>query len=150
MAAAASEIDDDAHVLAETLRPALLRASRHLRSEARTAGISAFDAHLLGRIKHSPGVGVCDLAGDELISRPSMSNRIKRLVDAGLVSRASDVTDGRRAGLAITRAGERKIEVIKNRRNDWLAERIGELGADERARLSSAAAALTRLVRLEP
>jgi DNA-binding MarR family transcriptional regulator len=102
----------------------------------------------LSRIRQTPGIGVCDLADAELISRPSMSSRIKRLVAEGLVSRAEDLTDGRRAGLAITRAGQRKIEAIKRRRNDWLAERIGELSAAERARLSAAAAAITHMVRL--
>lgn len=140
---------DDAHLLAEHLRPALMRASRHLRREAQTTGLSPFDAHLLGRLKRSPGIGVCELAEEELVSRPSMSSRIRRLVDSGLVSRASDLTDGRRAGLAITKAGERKIEAIKRRRNDWLAKRIDALPAAERARLADAVDALTRLVGLE-
>src|SRR5688500_16060360 len=94
----------DIIALAEALRPALLRVSRRLRLEAQKVGLSAQDALLLGQITKSPGIGVSALADAEKISRPTMSAHIKRLEADGLIARRGDAQDGRRSGLAITKA----------------------------------------------
>jgi DNA-binding MarR family transcriptional regulator len=136
----------DILALAEALRPALLRVSRRLRLEAQKVGLSAQDALLLGHITKNPGVGVSALADAEKISRPTMSAHIKRLEADGLVARSGDAQDGRRSGLAITKAGMRKLDIIRASRNDWLAARLARLSAEDRALLEAATAALTRLV----
>src|SRR5437667_6880402 len=114
----------DAVGLADALRPPLLRIARLLRLEAQKAGVSAQDSVLLGRIKATPGIGVSALADSEQTSRPTMSNHLKRLEAAGFVVRGGDAEDGRRSGFTITPAGERKLEQIRARRNDWLAKRL--------------------------
>ncbi|WP_309646402.1 MarR family transcriptional regulator [Phenylobacterium sp.] len=136
--------------LAEALRPALLRVSRRLRQEAQRVGISALDALILGQIMRRPGVGVCDLAEAEHISRPSMSGHIKRLEAAGWVARALHADDGRRSGLAVTPAGARQLEAIRQHRNDWLAARIAKLDAAERKDLVAAIGPLLQLLAMEP
>lgn len=136
--------------LAETLRPALLRVSRRLRQEAQRAGVSALDALLLNQIKRNPGVGVCDLADAEQTSRPTMSGHVKRLEAAGWIARADHAEDGRRSGLAITPAGERQLDAVRQLRNDWLAGRIAKLTPEARAKLENAAAPLLQLLSLEP
>ena len=140
---------DDPVVLAETLRPALLRVSRRLRQEAQKAGVSALDALLLTQIARSPGVGVCDLADNEQLSRPTMSGHIKRLEAAGWITRADSATDGRRSGLAITPHGEAQLDAIRQHRNDWLAARLAQLPADARRQLDAAAGPLLQLLSLE-
>ena len=60
---------------------------------------------LLGEIKRKPGIGVCDLADSEQISRPTMSGHVKRFEAAGWIVRAGSDTDARRSGLSITPAG---------------------------------------------
>ncbi len=141
-----TDTDLDIRVLAEALRPALLRVSRRLRLEAQKVGLSAQDALLLGHITKHPGIGVSALADAEKISRPTMSAHIKRLEAEGLVARSDDAADGRRSGLAITPAGLDKLEIIRATRNDWLATRLARLPADDRALLEAAAGALLRLV----
>lgn len=136
----------DIIALAETLRPALLRVSRRLRSEAQKVGLSAQDAMLLAHITKNPGVGVSALADAEKITRPTMSAHIKRLEAEGLVARSGDAEDGRRSGLTITPAGTRKLEIIRRERNDWLAARLARLTPEERALLQAAVAPLVRLV----
>jgi len=136
----------DIVALAETLRPALLRVSRRLRSEAQKVGLSAQDAMLLAHITKNPGVGVSALADAEKITRPTMSAHIKRLEAEGLVARSGDAEDGRRSGLTITAAGTRKLEIIRRERNDWLAARLARLTPEERALLQTAVAPLVRLV----
>lgn len=144
-----AQLSDSAQ-LAETLRPAILRVSRRLRQEAQRAGVSALDALLLNQIKRSPGVGVCDLADAEQISRPTMSGHVKRLEAAGWIARADHAEDGRRSGLAITSAGQGQLEVVRQLRNDWLATRIAKLPPEARAKLEDAAAPLLQLLSLEP
>lgn len=145
-----SVVAPDPSVLAETLRPALLRVARRLRQEARRAGVSALDALLLGQIKRTPGIGVSELADAEQISRPTMSGHVKRLEAAGWIVRAEDAEDGRRSGLAITPAGLRQLDLVRQRRNDWLAARLDKLPPDARRRLEDAAEPLLQLLSLEP
>lgn len=139
----------DAVALADVLRPALLRVSRRLRQEAQKVGASALDAHLLGEIKRKPGVGVCDLADGEQISRPTMSGHVKRLEAAGWIARSVDIEDGRRSGLAITPAGARQLDLIRRQRNDWLAARLAKLSPADRDLLETVAPVLMALGKLD-
>lgn len=139
----------DIVILAETLRPALLRVSRRLRQEAQKEGVSALDAMLLGRIQRNPGVGVCELADEEQISRPTMSGHIKRFEAAGWIARSGHADDGRRSGLAITPSGARQLDAIRQRRNDWLAARLSRLAPADRERLAAAASPLNQLLSLD-
>lgn len=132
--------------LADSLRAPLLRAARRLRQEAQRAGSSALDALILGYIRRRPGVGVSELAQAEQISRPSMSGHVKRLEAAGWVSRIDDANDGRRSGLRITPQGEAQVDAIRQRRNDWLADRLARLTPEARAALAAAGPPLLQLL----
>ena len=136
--------------LADNLRAPLLRVARRLRQEAQRAGSSALDALILGHIRRHPGVGVSELAQAEQISRPSMSGHVKRLEAAGWVSRIDDANDGRRSGLRITPQGEAQVNAVRQRRNDWLADRLARLSPDDRAALAAAGAPLLKLLECEP
>lgn len=136
----------DIIALADALRPAVLHVSRRLRQEAQKAGLSAQDALLLGHIRKNPGIGVSALADSERTSRPTMSAHVKRLEAAGLIVRTGHAEDGRRSGLSISAAGQRKLEVIRRERNDWLAARLSRLSDADRTLLADAAGALQRLV----
>jgi DNA-binding MarR family transcriptional regulator len=132
--------------LAEALRPVLLRVSRRLRQEAKSVGLSALDALLLGQIVLRPGVGVCDLADEEQMARPTMSIHVKRLEASGWISRLTDAQDGRRSGLAITQAGLEALDAIRRQRNDWLSARLARLSPQDRSALADAAAPLLKLL----
>ena len=132
--------------LADALRPALTRVSRRLRLEAQKAGLSAQDVFLLTHIRKHPGVGVSALADAEQTSRPTMSGHVKRLEAAGLVARTEDAEDARRSGLTITPAGQRKLEAIRQQRNDWLAARLAKLSPEDLQHLANATEPLLKLV----
>lgn len=148
MSAALAE-PTDVSDLAEALRAPLMRVSRKLRQEAQKVGLSSQDSVILGYLKKNPGAGVSELADFEQISRPTMSNHVKRLEAAGWIVRADDAEDGRRQGLSVTPAGRRKHDAIQRRRNDWLAERLVRLSPDERDALLAAVEPLLKLVSLE-
>jgi len=140
----------DSVQLADALRPALLRVSRRLRQESQKVGVSSTEALVLGQIKRNPGVGVCDLADAEQISRPTMSGHVKRLEAAGWVARADHAEDGRRSGLAVTPAGEARLDQIRRLRNDWLSARLDRLTPAERESLGAASGLLIRLLEVAP
>ena len=138
--------DREVIVLAEIVRPALLRASRALRREAQRAGVSALDAQLLGTVKKNAGIGLSELADHEQMTRASMSGHVKRLEAAGWIDRsAGDANDRRRVGLCLTAKGVKALDAIRRRRNDWLAGRLATLTHAERAALAAAARPLARL-----
>lgn len=136
--------------LAEALRPALLRVSRRLRLEAGKAGLSVLDALILAAVKKKPGMGVSALAEAEQTSKPTMSAHVMRLTAAGLLARREDDSDRRRAGLAVTAAGLKKLAAIQRERNDWLAARLAKLTPRERALIEAAVAPLLRLTLVDP
>jgi DNA-binding MarR family transcriptional regulator len=144
MGAALAEPVDIA-ALAEALRGPLLRVSRRLRQAGQKAGLTAQETVILAYLKKNPGAGVSELAEFEQISRPTMSNHVKRLETAGWIARADDAADGRRQGLTVTPAGLRKHAAAQALRNDWLAARLRRLSPAERAALMAAAAPLLEL-----
>ena len=137
--------------LAAELRPSILRLSRHLRREAQRGGSSSLDAQLLGTLREEPGLGVSELADMEQMSRPAMSAHVKRLMQLGYVQRDTpkgDV-DRRRVGLSVTRSGNSYLRTVSERRADWLAERLSELGAEDRTALDRAAKSLRMILEVD-
>jgi DNA-binding MarR family transcriptional regulator len=142
---------DDMGVLADRLRPVILKLSRHLRREAQKVGMSALDAQLLGVVKMAPGVGVSGLADIEQMSRPAMSAHVKRLEGEGWLMRQSDAPDAdrRRVNLAVTPKGLQALNLIRRSRNDWLASRLSRLTPADRRDLEMALPSLERLVEVK-
>src|SRR6059058_4370248 len=95
----------DTLVIADRLRPVLLRLGRELRREAREVGVSPEQVSLLVAVKYNPGVGVRELAARERVSPPALSNRVDRLEQDGLVARTPSAADRRRVGLTLTEDG---------------------------------------------
>lgn len=140
------QVETDAVAIADALRPALLRISRELRREARAEGVSPEQVSLLVSIKYSPGVGIRELAARERVSPPALTKHVDRLERDGLVTRTPSENDRRRVGLALTDEGQRVLRRVRSRRTAWLASRLGELDADERAAIEAAVAPLLRLI----
>ncbi len=137
--------------LAAELRPSILRLSRHLRREAQRGGSSSLDAQLLGTLREEPGLGVSELADMEQMSRPAMSAHVKRLMQLGYVQRDNPKSDAdrRRVGLSVTRSGTSYLRTVSGRRADWLADRLSELGAEDRTALDRAAKSLRMILEVD-
>jgi len=132
--------------VAESLRPVLLRIGRELRRETRAVGVSPEQVALLVAIKYAPGIGVGELAAQERVSAPAMSNHVDRLERDGLVTRTPSADDKRRVGLRLTSEGQRVLRRVRSRRTAWLASRLGRLGPDELAAIEAAVEPLSLLL----
>jgi DNA-binding MarR family transcriptional regulator len=139
----------DTLALAESLRPVLLRIGRELRRETRAVGVSPEQVSLLVAIKYAPGIGVGELAAQEHVSAPAMSNHVDRLERDGLAIRTPSPDDKRRVGLTLTAEGQRLLRRVRSRRTAWLVSRLGKLDPDELAAIEAAAEPLSRLLARE-
>jgi DNA-binding MarR family transcriptional regulator len=136
----------DPTLLANRLRPVLLRLNRQLRREIHSLGVTGGQVSLLVQIKYRPGIGIRELAALERMSVPGMSKFISRLEEAGLVHRAPVEGDQRRVGLTLTPAGQKVLRSVKSKRTAWLAARLRDLDPEELEAIDAAIEPLTHLL----
>jgi DNA-binding MarR family transcriptional regulator len=139
----------DPTVLANRLRPVLLKLNRHLRREVHSLGVTGGQVALLIQIKQRPGIGMRELASLERISVPGMSKYITKLEEAGLVQRAPVEGDQRRVGLSLTADGHKVLRSVKSKRTAWLSARLRELDPEELDAIDAAIEPLTNLLEAE-
>jgi len=140
----------DTTMLANRLRPILLKLNRELRREIHSLGVTGGQVSLLVQIQYAPGIGVRELAARERMSVPGMSKFVARLEDAGLIERQEVGGDRRRVGLHVTPAGNRVLRSVKSKRTAWLAARLGTLDDDQLEVLDAAVEPLSLLLEQEP
>jgi DNA-binding MarR family transcriptional regulator len=130
---------EEAHALAEALRPALHRLYRQLRRESDDPGLSPLHALLLFVIVRQPGIGVAELARMEKLRGPTISGHVKAMERDGLVTRSEpDPSDRRRSGLIATEKGQALMQSMKQKRTDWLAAELAKLSPEQRAAIRAA------------
>jgi DNA-binding MarR family transcriptional regulator len=131
--------------LATSLRLAVTRTARRLRQEA-GGELSPSQTAALACIVHHGPLTPSELAARERIQRPTATRTLARLEEAGLVERTADARDRRSCLLTASPAGERLLADLRDRKDAYLARRLGELDADDRRALARAAAVLERLL----
>ena len=141
-----SEVILSPELVADDLRPVLLRLARELRKETEQLGVTARQTTLLWLVKRSPGLSLAELAAEEGISPPALSGHVDRLENAGFLERVRSTQDRRRVGLRLTDEGARLLRRVRARRTTWLAERLSMLDPAEVAAIGEAIPALQLLV----
>ena len=136
---------NDSLVLANELRPVLLRLSRLVRRESHALGVTAGQVSVLSTIQDHPGITGRELADEERISAPGISAHLERLETAGLIVRTRG-SDRRRVGVSLSLGGEQVLRSVRKKRTAWLAARLEELSDEERAAIDAAIAPLGRLL----
>jgi DNA-binding MarR family transcriptional regulator len=136
----------DPTVLANRLRPVLLRLNRELRREIHSLGVTAGQVALLVQIKYHPGIGMRELAALERMSVPGISKFVAKMEGAGLVQRAPVEGDQRRVGLTLTAAGHKVLRSVRSKRTAWLAARLRGLEPAALDALDAAIEPLTQLL----
>jgi DNA-binding MarR family transcriptional regulator len=137
-----SEVTLSPELVADDLRPVLLRLARELRKETEQLGVTARQATLLWLVKRSPGLSLAELAAEEGISPPALSGYVDRLE----LERVRSTEDRRRVGLRITDDGAKLMRRIRARRTTLLAERLSALAPAELEAIGAAIPALYRLL----
>ena len=131
--------------LAVRLRLAIARTARRLRQEAGEELSPSQAAALVTIDRHGP-LTPSELAARERIQRPTATRVIARLEEMGLVDRTQDPVDRRSFVVALTPAGRDLLARVRTRKDAYLARRLRDLDADERATLDRAAAILERVL----
>ncbi|HEV7483750.1 MAG TPA: MarR family transcriptional regulator [Solirubrobacterales bacterium] len=132
--------------LASDLRVVLGQLIRRLRSEHR---FSLSQGSVLGRLDREGACSVSDLAFAERVRPQSMAQTVTDLESDGLVARAPDPSDGRRALVSLTAAGLTELREDRLRREGWLVRAIEELPAADQVTVERAIVLLRQLADAE-
>ena len=136
--------------LASELRLSVMRLRRRLAHERHPDNELSMGAmSVLGCLYRNGELSIGELAAHELVQPPSMTRTVSALEEAGYVARRAHETDGRQVLVSLTDKGERSVLADRRRRDEWLATRLRDLSAHDRAVLRKAAPILQRLASQE-
>lgn len=103
-------------------------------------------ARLLSTIEDRGEARISDLAALDNCSQPTMTTQVRRLEDAGLVTRTVDPNDARAVLIRITDAGVRMLAQVRADRAAVIDPVLAELDADDREVLSAAVDVIRRML----
>lgn len=128
--------DDDGLVgddgLTSALRVGVMRLARRIRLERSSEDLSLNQLAVLGTLLRSGELALGELAAIERVKPPSITRTVNCLVDAGLVTRRPHATDGRQVMVDLTEQARKVLDEDRRRRDLWLAQRLDELGPEDR------------------
>jgi DNA-binding MarR family transcriptional regulator len=130
----------DSHQLARSVA----RLNRRLRQERQT-DLTPTQLSVLGSIRTLGSATPSAIAAHERVQPPSITRTLTCLVDDGLVLREPHPGDGRQVLISISDKGDAVLAEERDRRDEWLAQRLAELTTPERKTLREATALLERL-----
>lgn len=123
--------------MAGSLRLSIARLARLLRQQDES-GLAPALTTALATIGREGPVTLGRLAAREQVTAPTVTKMVDRLEQRGYIVRRPDETDRRICRVEITPAGRTQLASIRTRRTEWLATRLGELGAEDFERLRAA------------
>lgn len=136
-----------APAMAGELRVLISKLRRRLREEAHLGDFTSSQLSVLARLEREGPATVTTLARAEGVRPQSMGATVSVLEAAGLVSGASDPTDGRQTILSLTAAAREEIKANRAAREDWLFRAIRtNLTSAEQEELATGIELLKRLV----
>jgi DNA-binding MarR family transcriptional regulator len=103
-------------------------------------------ARLLSTIDDQGTARISDLAALDHCSQPTMTTQVRRLEDAGLVSRASDPADARAVLISITEEGTAALAQVRADRAAVIDPYLERLDASDRRALTDAVRVMRNLL----
>jgi len=103
-------------------------------------------ARLLSTIEDQGAARISDLASLDHCSQPTMTMQVRRLEDAGLVTRTVDPDDARAVLIRITPRGVRALAEVRAERGAVIDPDLEQLEPQERETLAAAVRIMRRLV----
>lgn len=126
------------------MRLGIARLARQLRQQAGT-GLTPTLLSALSTIYAAGPLTPGELAALEQVTAPTITRVVTKLAHDGLVYRAEDPNDRRRGLLSVTAEGRRRLEHSRTLRTAWLARRLLELEAADRAKLAESLEVIERI-----
>jgi DNA-binding MarR family transcriptional regulator len=135
--------------LATALRISVSRLARRLRAQRAAAGLteavlSETQLAALSALEVHQAMTPGELAEHEKVQPPSMTRVIAVLEERTLILRSPHPTDRRQVILTVTEEGRGVVQRVRRRKDAWLAQRLAELTAEERAALRAAVEKLSQ------
>jgi DNA-binding MarR family transcriptional regulator len=141
--------DPGAEQVAAALRVSVGLLVRRLRQAQAAGELTLPETSVLVRLDRAGPTTAGELAKLEQISPQSMGATVAALEAGGLVRRAPDPDDGRRAVISLTQAGLNTLRSRHNARTQMLAHALATgFTRDELAQLMAVAPLLERLAQL--
>jgi len=131
--------------LASGLRLSVMRLARRLRNQRTDSSLSLTQLAVLATLERHGPMSPGELAAHERVQPPSMTRVLAALEERDLVVRRPHATDRRQAVVEVRSAGLAILKADRRMREAWLAQRLPELSAEERAALRAAVPVLERL-----
>ena|SRR5215467_9623972 len=135
--------------LATSLRISVSRLARRMRAERIAQGLQPelSDTQLaaLAALEKHTAMTPGELAEHEKVQPPSITRVIASLEERGLIQRMQHPTDRRQVVLTVTDQGRDVVRQVRQLREAWLARRLRDLTAAERAVLKDALPILEKL-----
>jgi DNA-binding MarR family transcriptional regulator len=123
-----------------------MRLRRRLANEREPGNELSMNAMaVLGCLHRHGAMTIGALAAHEQVQPPSMTRTVSALAEGAYVVRTASEEDGRQVVVSLTDTGLSTLLADRRRRDEWLARRLRELDADERAVLRQAAPILEKL-----
>lgn len=130
------------------LQVAVTRLARLLRQEVQVT-LTPSQASVLATIRARGPISLGELAECERVAPPSITRMVSRLEEEGYVERSTDPADGRVCRVAVTAAAEEMISEARQRKAEWLVQRMEGLAGAERRALLDAVEAMETLAEFE-
>lgn len=131
--------------LAAELRATFSLLKRRLRERAALGEVPPSQTDVLRLLDFHGPTTVSKLAREAGVRPQSMSATVAALQGAGWVSGTPDPRDGRQTLIALTPLFQKTLAKDRAGRQDWLAQQIEGLSAEDQAHLAAATAILRRI-----
>ncbi len=130
---------------APDLRIAVMRLARRLRTERASDALTPSQLAVLATLMREGPMSTGTIATAERVQPPSMTRILNALLSAGMVSRTPHPEDGRLVLYAVTEQARLLVKADRERRDQWLSQRLLSLSPQEREVLDTAIPILNRL-----
>lgn len=141
----AHHTEDPTLELAARLRAVVVPLGRSLRQQS-GGRLTATQASVLGTVMRHGPLALSAIAALEQLSLPMVSKVVAALEVEYLVMRSSDPADGRISLVEVSDDGRAWVEETRRRRDQWLAARLADTDAHERAALELTIATFERIL----
>lgn len=141
----ADHTEDPTLELATRLRAVVVPLARSLRQQS-GGRLTATQASVLGTVMRHGPLALSAIAVREQLSLPMVSKVVAALEAECLLVRSADPTDARVSLVEVSDEGRDWVDETRRRRDQWLAARLSDADADERAALARTIALFERML----